>query len=328
MTILITGIGGHICSNVARMLIEEGEDVVGLDVAAPGSHSVLFDLAGRYGFVPGTITDLALLMNIVREHKVTAIIHGAVIQAEFANSRPLEATRVNIEGTLNVLEAARIWGLRKVVCCSSSSAGGEHKGRPLSHPTRENEIDLPLPTIYGLTKLTNEGQVHLYRTLYNVDAVACRPSRVWGPGYARFDLAPPIELLLREAFNGRAIRLGQGADTLIDYTFVKDIAGGLIRALRTDRTASTVFNMSSGRLVSLATVGEKLSELFPDVPIEIGPGEVDMAALNPHGGGYRMALRPAMDISRAQNELGYHIAYGIDKGLPAYATWLRERRYL
>lgn len=329
MSILITGIGGHIASNAARMLIEDGETVVGLDVARPGPHTVIGDMAEKFTLAIGSVADLAFLLNVVRDHGVEAIIHAAVVQAEFANARPEEAIRVNIVGTLNVLEAARILKLRKVVCCSSSSVAGEHRGRPLDNPLTETDIDWPYPSMYALTKLANEGQVHLYRTLYGVDAVACRPSRVWGPGYNRWDLAPPIEVLVRDAVAGKPIRLAKGGDTRIDYTFVKDVAGGLIRALRAGRTRSAVFNMSGGKLVSLAEVAGALRHAVPDVPIEIGPGDLEPAALSSSGSaGYRIALRPALDGTAARDELGYRPAYGIDKGIPAYVAWLKARTYL
>lgn len=329
MSILVTGIGGHIGSNVARMLMEAGNEVVGVDVVAPGPHSVIAGFAGKLTLVQGSVTDLAFLLNVVRERRVESVLHTAVIQAEHADARPLEAIRVNIEGTLNVLEAARIAGLRRVVCCSSSAAAGEHRGRPLPKSLKESDIDWPFPSVYALTKHTNEGQVHLYRRLYGVDAMACRPARVWGPGYNRWDLAPPVELLVRNAVAGKPILLQEGGDTLLDYTYVKDLAAGLIRALKVGSTKSAVFNLSGGRLVSLFEIAAVLRTVFPDQAIEVGPGQVDLSSLRSAGsGGYRMALRPAFDVSLARAELGYQPEYCIERGIPAYVAWLRNREYL
>lgn len=328
MSILITGIAGHIGSNVARMLIEEGEKVVGVDVARPGPHTVIAGMEDRYSFHAGSVADLSLLLAVMKEHRVGRVLHTAVVQAEFANARPIEAIRVNIEGTQNVIEAAKLLELKKVVCCSSSSAGGEHQGRPLDQAIEERDIDWPVPSIYALTKVSIEGLVALAHRLYGVDAIACRPSRVWGPGYARFDIAPPVELLLHRAMAGEPIRLENGGDTGIDYTYVKDLAKGFIQALRSGKTESTVFNLSTGRLVSLFEVGKVMQQSFPDLEISIGPGELDMSAFTQGAGrSYRVAVRPALDVSRAKREFGYAPRFGIENGIADYVAWLRDRRY-
>ena len=125
MSILVTGIGGHIGSNIARMLMEDNEEVVGFDIAPPGPHTVIAKMADKIPCVCGRIEDLAFVLNTVRAHKVESIVHTAAIIAQYANERPLESVRVNIEGTINVLEAARILNLKRVVCCTSSSVSGE-----------------------------------------------------------------------------------------------------------------------------------------------------------------------------------------------------------
>lgn len=324
MTILVTGAAGHIGSNAVRMLLDAGKAVVAFDRRPPGPDSVIAGMDDRVAWVYGSIDDLPLLLNAIKKHKVDGIIHGAAIIAQHANARPLECVRTNIEGTINVLEAARIMDLKRVVCCTSSSVAGEHKDTSLAVALKETDLDLPYTSMYAASKLMNELHVHLYRQLYGVDAVACRPARVWGPGFDRWDLAIPIELLVRDAVAGKPIRIEQGGDTAIDYTYVKDHCQGLIQALEAKPTKNCVFNLSSGKLVSMFEVTDVLKRVFPKLEISVGPGQLGDAK----GGGYRVAVRPAFDISRAKDELKYEPQYGIEKGIPAYVAWLTERKYL
>jgi nucleoside-diphosphate-sugar epimerase len=123
MSVLVTGAAGNIGSNIVRTLLEEGERVVGYDVALPPQYSVVHPLLKKFPFVVGSVVDLPLLLNTIKQHKIDNVIHLAAIMAG-AKERPVETVQVNVLGTVNVLEAARILGLRRVICTSSFAAAG------------------------------------------------------------------------------------------------------------------------------------------------------------------------------------------------------------
>ncbi len=322
MSILVTGAAGFIGSNVVRMLVEEGAEVVGYDVARPGSHRVNAKMLDKISFVSGSVADLPLLLNTINKHKVEGIIHTAAIMGKEADDSPLQCVQANIEGTINVLEAVRILKLRRAVCCSSSSVAGDQEGRSLSSSLKETDFDLPYNSMYAVSKLANEGHIHLYRKLFGVDAIACRPARVWGPGLIQ--LRHSIGRMVTDAVAGKPIKMANGGDTKIDYTFVKDHARGLIQAFHVKPTKNYVFNMSGGRLVSVFEIADVLRGIFPKLPIEVGPGEIGAVVAD----GYKSAVRPAFDITRAKEELGYNPQYGIEKGIPAWVAWLKEEKYI
>jgi nucleoside-diphosphate-sugar epimerase len=322
--VLITGAAGLIGSNVARTLIEQGEQVVGVDIRRPTETSVLAEVLDKMEFLVGDISDSVFVYNIIRSRKVDRILHGAAIVAEQADLYPIQAIRVNLQGTVTMLEAARIFPVKRVVVLSSSSVNGVHASRDLEDALTETDMDMPYGSMYPVHKLAQEGQVQVYRKLHGVSAVALRPSRVWGPGYARFDLPLPIELLIRDAVEGKDIVWPSGADIRMDVTYVRDLCQGIIQALTVNEVPSPVYTLSGGTLVSVTDVIDALRAQFPKLTIEVGPGLEWARGDIP----YTIALKPMNDISRARNELGYRTEYGLEKGIPAYLAWLGQRFYI
>lgn len=323
MSILVTGASGHIGSNVVRMLLGEEKEVVGFSLYRPGPNSVLAGVLDRVPFVTGNITDLAGLLNMIKQYRVEGIIHTAVIMGTAANVMPIDALRVNIEGTANVLEATRILGLRRAVVCSS--AAGVGRAMDLTKPLTEADFDYPPPSIYGTTKMAVEGITYNYRRLFNVSAISIRPSRVYGPGFARLDIPIPIEELVKDAVAGRPIKLREGGDTAIDYTYVKDVSRALILGYECKETKNWLFNVSFGELRSVSQIAEVLRGLFPKLPIEVGSGKWGKGA---KGLTYKAEERPPFDIRRAREDLRYEPLYDIEKGISAYVAWLQEGKYL
>lgn len=329
MTVLVTGAAGHIGSNIARTLLEQGEQVIGFDVAPPPPHSVLHPFVGKFPFVIGSILDLALLLNTMKQHKVEGVIHLAAIMGG-APQRPLETVRVNVEGTANILEAARILGLRRVVSTSSFAAAGA-SGKDQSRLIPETEFALPVNATdgnspYAATKLMCEELTCHYRLYCGVDAAIIRPARVYGPG------RPPgrsggiaIEALLEKAFKKEPVSVPSGRDTKIDLTYVKDEVAGFLLAYRTPKLPNWLYNISSGRLYSIGEITDAINRAFPHVSIKAGPGEWrGIAAAEPHTG----PNRPASDITRARKDLGYEPKFAdLDKALPDYRAWVESKRY-
>jgi UDP-glucose 4-epimerase len=330
MAILVTGGTGFIGSNVARILVTRHDvEVVVLDVRGRPSDpgSPVTELGDRIKYVVGSVTDLALLMHVIKDHHVDAVVNGAALLGQAAAMRPLEALAINVIGTANVLEAARIHGLRRVVQVSSSAVMGAPED--LSKPRREEEIVIPLTGIYPLSKFADEQLVNTYRQLYGVDAVAVRPRTVYGPG-AYPGTPTPVKNLVEAACRGEDIVRESGSDTQFELSYVKDIAQGIIKALHLpDQPPYHVYNLSYGQNVKLSAVVETLRELFPDLRIEVGSGlwEGVAAAGGQRDLVYRSLQRPPQDISRARSDLGYAPAWPVARAIPDYVRWLKEQAY-
>lgn len=330
MTVLVTGGTGLIGSNVARLLATAHDtDVVVLDrLASPPEGSVLADVADRVPFVAGTVTDLSFLIRTIKEFEVDRVVHSAALIAGTASARPIEALEVNVLGTANVLEAARICGLRRVIALSSSAVMGAPTD--LETPRTEEAIVLPATGIYPLSKLALEHLVHTYREIYGVDAAAIRPRSVYGPGPWSVNHPMPVPRVIHAVVRGEDVVKPTGADTRFDLTYVKDEAEGIIRALfHEGQLNHHVYNISYGRNVSMGAVLEILRPLFPDVRIEVGPGLWD--GVLPSGaqkdGVYRSSQRPCQDVTRAREDFGYEPVWPVERAVPDYVRWLTDGTY-
>jgi UDP-glucose 4-epimerase len=329
MSILVVG-AGFVGGNVIRILHERGMKVVGFDVTRPGPNSVLWNYKDEIEFEIGNLVDLSHLLRVVKDHKIEGIIHTAAITGNTNNKRPVDALRINVEGTVNVLEAVRIMGLRRAVCCSSGSAAGICKD--LKRRVLEDDPPvMPLDSMYAVFKLADEGMIYNYQALFGTSVIACRPSRVWGPG------SPPergkvhcIQYLINEAVAGRSVEMPSGSDTPIDYTYVKDEAEGLIQTYMAKAPKHSLYNMSFGDLRTPVQMAEVLKKVFPKLNFKIGPGVwpgwvgTDAAVTGPD---YQMSLRAALDITRARTDLGYK-PHDLDKTIPDYVRWLQNKEWV
>lgn len=336
MSILVTGAAGQIGGNIVRILHERGLNPIAFDILPLAPHSVLWDVRDKIKYVTGSIVDLDQLLWIIKDHEVEGIIHTAVLMTELANRRPVDAIRVMMEGTVNVLEAVRLMGLRRAVCCSTAAASGAHTDLARA-VTEDDPPVLPLSGIYPVLKMANEGLCHNYQTLFGISAISVRPSRCYGPGTPpeRRDVLP-IEYLIGEAVDGRSVELPAGADTPVDYTYIKDEADGIIKVYQAQSPKYGLYNISFGALRTPLQVAEVLRKVFPGQRFSVGPGIWEGSSTSARqwipkaefsGPRYKTAIRPPLDNTRARTDLGYS-PHDLDLGIPDYVRWLKHRDYV
>ncbi|MDE3100654.1 MAG: NAD(P)-dependent oxidoreductase [Chloroflexota bacterium] len=329
MTVLVTGGAGAIGGNVARMLLEKGQRVVVYDrIPVTPQNKVLagFDEPQLVSEV-GAISDTSAVFDVVSRHKVDGIVHLAgMLPPHQCDLRPVEAINTNIVGTANVLEAARILGISPVVCASAAGVMGRPKD--VHTPRKEEDVILPLAGIYQMTKLAIEQLVYSYRQLHKMTGVtAIRPRNVYGPGCAP-RIQPLFELFFA-ALDGQDFVRPDGGDSTFDYTYVKDMAKGVVQLFETKAPPSYVYNLSRGRATKMSECAEVMQRLFPAQRISIGPGAWE--GVIEGGKEFELTVHPAVmppqDVSRAAQDFGYAPEWDIERGLTDWVRWSRTGAY-
>ena len=317
MKILLTGAAGFIGSHLATRLLTRGDAVVGLDnfdetlYAAALHQRNLETISGeRFRFVPGDFLDAPLLDSLAAE-KPDAIVHlGGLAGVRPSIAFPHRYQKVNIEGTLNVLEACRQHGIKRLVFASSSSV----YGKSASVPFRENDpADRPVSP-YAATKRAGELLCANYQDLYGISTNALRFFTVYGPRQRPEMAIHKFAQLIRD---GKPVPIFGDGSTARDYTFIDDIIDGVVAAI--DATGRTpgyhVYNLGGSRTT-------KLGELIK--LIENGLGKIAQIDRQPDQPG-DVPLTWA-DPSLAQKEIGYSPKVGIEEGIARFCAWFKLQK--
>ena len=308
-SVMVTGASGFVGSSILQKLLDEGKNAIGFDVASPPPH-----LFGKATVVKGDILDLSRILHLAKEYNVEGIIHTiAIMPSTGSEDMPAQTVRINVEGTMTILEVARLLDLRRVVFCSTVSACGD-KG--LVKVKERDPSALPFHEIYGLSKFMAEQLCLYYSEKFGVDVVVVRFTNVYGPGQRPFKKpfiagAQPIDWFLHSALTDKTIEMEKGLETQKDYTYIKDVVQGVILAFSKEKPKYRLYNISSGKLTRMDEIVKVISRVLPDVSINIGPGIEE--------------LLPYFDISRARDDLGYRPEYDVQKAIPDYIDWLRNR---
>lgn len=276
MAYLVTGGTGFIGSYIVRDLIKEGEQVVIYDLfPEESSHEGL--LSGiekaRVKIVQGDITDLPHLFRIIKENRVDIIIHLASLLGEASNANPPLAIRINCEGTVNIFEAARLLGLKKVVWASSNSVFGTSDQYPEEYIP--NDAPHYPRGIYGACKCFNENMAVHYFEQYGVDIAAIRYSLVYGAGQIRGGSgAITRELILNPAI-GKPGRVPCG-DSYIGWLYVEDAARAAVLASKVVKTKTRAFSIM-GDIHSMKEAANYLKKLLPGADIALLAGDIGLS---------------------------------------------------
>jgi nucleoside-diphosphate-sugar epimerase len=316
MRVLITGGGGFIGYHLGKKFMDEGHEAVLYDVV---SRTIDIFEKGQTlpRFVEGTVTDVARLMDAVRENHIEGIVHTAAMPKPITCiEQPMQSFEVNVKGTLNVLEAARMAHLRVVYLSTQGVYGPTPDMQPLKEERRVNPI-----TMYSCHKVASETMVEGYHLVYGVDAVTVRPSFVYGPGQNPQNPNAAYTWLVM-AMRGEKVDLPDGADHVFDWTYIKDMVHGIFLATTVRPVKSRVFNISGGKNVTLSELAKAVMKVVPGSNIKLGPGYTGSV-----GGaekGQSVGMRSCADLTRAKEELGYSPKYTIEKGIADYCEWLKK----
>ena len=301
MKALVTGGAGFIGSHLADELIARGDEVAVLDDLSSGRRGNLASaMSAGATLAIIDVTDRQAVLDMAEAFRPDVIFHlAAQIDVRRSVTDPAFDARVNIAGTANVLEAARLSGAERFVLTSTGGAiYGEGDGRPL--PLNEDEPALPLSP-YGQSKLSAEGYVGLYRRLYGLDGVSLRLGNVYGPRQDPHGEAGVVAIFCGKlrAGEGPAV-FGTGEQTR-DYIYVVDTVNAFLAAAA--GTGPGSFNVGTGREASvlelIAILGSAAGrENIEPVFKPARDGEVERISLNPARATEAFGWRPQTDLVR------------------------------
>jgi UDP-glucuronate 4-epimerase len=314
MNFLVTGGAGFIGSHVCERLLELGHKVWAFDdlndfynpQIKRRNLREIETKPGSFQFIQADVSDPQRLDELFRGNQFNQVIHlAARAGVRPSLEEPALYQRVNVEGTVNVLEAARKNGVRKVIIASSSSVYGVNSKVPFS----ESDPIFRAISPYAASKLACEALGHVYHHVYGLDIGALRFFTVYGPRQ-RPDLA--IHKFARLIHSGRAIPVFGDGTTARDYTYISDILDGIMACTRAD-LGFEVFNLGESQTVSL----NRLIELLED---SLGK-KAKLERLPLQAGDVPLTCA---DISKAREKLAYNPSTKIEQGLPLFIDWFRR----
>ncbi len=307
MRYLVTGGAGFIGSNTVDELVRRGHSVVVLDDLSAGKEDNLAEFRNKITFLKGSINDIETLQKAC--HQADFVIHlAARTSVPRSVKDPLETNRVNVDGTLNVLVAARDNKVKRVVYAASSSAYGETPTLPKIESMQPQPI-----SPYGVSKFVGELYAQTFGRCYGLDTVSLRYFNIFGP---RQDPDSPYSGVLSRfatAFldGTRPTVFGDGNQTR-DFTFVDNAVQANLLACEAASAAGRVFNIGTNHAISLNRVLELLGPLS---------GKTLQANYeSPREGDIRDSLA---DISCARELLGYEPTVFFEEGLQRTFEWYR-----
>src|SRR5262245_36973051 len=308
MRALVTGGAGFIGSNVVDALLARGDDVVVVDDLSTGRESNLDDARGKGAeLVRADIRDGDRIAQVVADAAPEAVFHlAAQIDVRKSVADPAADARINVEGTINVLEAARRADVARLV---NTSTGGAIYGDVDTIPSPESTPPAPMAG-YGTSKFCAEQYCNLYARLHGLSTVTLRYGNVFGPRQDPLGEAGVIAIFCGKLMDGgTAMIFGDGKQTR-DYVYVDDVVDANLRAAETDTTGP--INIGLGDQRSVLDIVEVLKQNAPNgfdpehAPER--PGEVQHIALDP---------------SRAREELGWEAKVELEEGLKRTLDSLR-----
>jgi nucleoside-diphosphate-sugar epimerase len=316
MRVLVTGGSGFIGSHLVEAVLQRGAVVRVLDNCATGHRAHLAQVLacvtdqGNCTVVEGDVTDRNTVQEVVRG--VDFILHQAALPSvQRSVEDPLTSNRVNVEGTLNILVAARDAGVKRVIYASSSSVYGDSPQLPKVELMPTNPL-----SPYAVSKLAAEGYCRAFTQVYGLETVSLRYFNVFGPRqdpHSLYSAVLPrfIEALLN---NSPPIVYGDGTQSR-DFTFIENVVQANLLALDAVGVAGEVFNIACGESISLQSVLGLLEEIMHQ--------KVRPEYRAPRAGDVKHSLA---DISKAQRLLGYRPVIPFHEGLRRTFEFFRQRR--
>lgn len=315
MRTIVTGAAGFIGSNLVDRLLADGHHVVGIDNLSTGDPRNLEQAFGVDREIPGRFTLLRCdvqspeLKDVVAEVDPDVIFHlAAQIDVRVSVHDAQHDARNNVLGTINLCEASRHAGVRRVVYAAS---GGSRYGAPTSLPVDESTQIGPLSP-YAVAKVAGELYLNAYAGMYGLAPISLALANVYGPRQNPHGEAGVIAIFSNAMATGRNVTVyGDGTSTR-DYVYVDDVVDAFVRAGEASLATTGTFNIGTGKQTSVTQVHRRIAAVLDGAsPPRHAPARI----------GELHAI--ALDASRAAAELNWKPAVDIAEGIERTVDWLR-----
>ncbi|HQF89397.1 MAG TPA: SDR family oxidoreductase [Methanofastidiosum sp.] len=298
--IVVTGGAGFIGSNLVYNLYQNN-DVKVIDNLSTGNIGNIFNLVEKKSIemTKGSINDLKLLQEFFSD--VDYVLHQAAIPSVPKSIKnPLMTNKANIEGTLNVLVAARDCNVEKVVFASSSSVYGD----ALTLPKIEGMVPSPLSP-YAITKLCGENYCRIFYEIYGLRTTSLRYFNVYGPRQdPKSEYAAVVPKFISSTLMGKPVKIYGDGEQTRDFTYVKDVINANLKSILSKKADGKVLNIASGKRISIYDLAMRI--------MEICGKKVDIKYSEKRTGDVDHSLA---DISLAKSILDYNPKYSLEEGL-------------
>lgn len=255
MKSLVTGGAGFIGSHLVETLLENGEDVTIVDDLSSGNESNMATFKDKINFKKINILDNAVA-DLIAGGRFDVIFHlAAQKNVRQSVEDPIFDARVNILGSLNLLEAARLNGVKKFVFAST---GGAIYGEPQEGPQSEDEKEMPMCP-YGITKLSVEKYLHYYKLQYGLEYASMRYANVYGPRQDPFGEAGVVAIFCKNLIDEKQCFINGDGDQSRDFVFVKDVAAVTYAASQYEGSSGEI-NVGTSRETSVNELYELICQ--------------------------------------------------------------------
>src|SRR6202042_1688849 len=308
MRYVVTGGAGFIGSNTVDELVKRGHSVVVLDDLSAGKEENLAEVRNKITFIKGSITDIEIVRKAM--HEADYVLHlAARTSVPRSVKDPIGSNTINIDGTLNVLVAARDAKVRRVVFAASSSAYGESASLPKIETMRPAPI-----SPYGVTKYVGEMYAQVFGRVYGLENACLRYFNVFGPRQdPTSQYSGVLSRFMLAVIEGQAPVIYGDGEQSRDFTYVENIVDETLRACEAPEASGLVFNGGTGARITLNQVLKMLSRIT---------GQTIQAKYDVARNGDIRDLQA--DVSLARKILGYEPRVQFEEGLKQTWDWYKK----
>ena len=311
--ILITGAAGFIGSNLTDALLEKGAIVIGIDNLFNGRIENLNDALKNPNFIfyKADIRDHNFLLELCKD--IDIIYHQAAFTSVPQSVKmPISCNEVNVNGTLNILNAARVRDVKTIINASSSSVYGD---TPIL-PKREDMKCIPISP-YGVAKLACEKYVFVYSKVYGINTISLRYFNVYGPRQIDSTYSGVIAIWLGRIYRNENLIVYGDGDQKRDFTYIKDVINANMLAGTTKNISGEIFNIGASSPITVNELAKAMKKIC-------GKENLKSEYTDPRLGDIRNSYA---DINKARRILKFKPEYNIESGFKDYVEWSISRNY-
>jgi nucleoside-diphosphate-sugar epimerase len=309
MATLITGLG-LVGTSYAQLALQRGETIVFYDVAPRQDFLAKKLGTANVTVVQRDVRDLPALVEAIDRYKIDKVIHTAGLIGGRVAQPIYTGMQINVMGTINVAEAVRLTGVKRLV--QISTMGVYDRRLEGSHGLEENFYRGP-GEAYGNSKVAKELMVEAYQRLYGFELIILRLANVYGVGHFAGGSGggEMIQNLLQTGIKGGVVKINQEQARDFEYIYYKDLGRALDKAATVALSAPAILNIGTGVVVVFNDLVKTAEKLLPKLQVEIIPGTQPRSSKQP------------MVMTKAKQVLGWEAEYDLEAGFKDYIEELK-----